>query len=1127
MYITKFEEVEYIMRKIKKLAVFLVISVLLICCISLTAFAATGSQDGLSVEIKTDKDTYSATEQIKVEIIVTNTNSFTVENVTIESILPEGLELKFGTLSNASANLAAGETAELSAVAVLKDSTGDKDTDKDKDTSTPAPTDKNKDKDTSTPAPTDKNKDNGKSPNTGDSSNIIFWVVVLVLSAISVLLSFKYRKKITRVLSLILCVSLLTGALGAVSLLSVAAAESKSFQTAHSITIEKKSYDIKTTVKYTKLGSDDNAPVISTNTASFLYDQSLDAYFLTEETNGFSGTLTNSNKVLDFSVEIYNDKNQLLQEKDISVGANWNAEGIGLFLGKNKVLFKATGANNAKYTQELTVFNMSEDNLKKLSLDDKDDDQDGLLNMFEDYYGSDKNVADTDGDGLFDYIEVAFLALDPTKADTDGNGINDGEEDTDGDGIKNIDEIVLSTDPSQADTDFDGLKDGEEVSIHNTDPTNVDTDGDGASDGKEIEIGTDPLVAQQSFAVTISAENNNDTVTPSVALSLSGSQIETLFIEPASEILFNDDMPGYLGKAYDFNVDGNFDSATINFEFDSSLSDSKDDFVICYFDEENQELIELETTITGNVASAVVSHFSTYILVNRMIRENAREWYDIWDSEAEYTGVEIVFVIDDSGSMDWNDPYYERLNVAGNLIDNLPVNSKIGLVRFAQGYGGATGALTPALTTDKDAVKNYLTRTYFNSPGGTDMYTGINAAFPLFSTTESTILRLMVVLSDGETDDTYLHSSVINTANSKNIRIYTVGLGSSTSYFTSYMQPLAENTNATFYLASDAAELSNIYKDISKKIDLEADGDNDGIPDYYEDHMVSFNGTKIKLDKNNPDTDGDGLLDGKEVSVQLIYNADKTKVYIKGKITSRPDKADSDDDGYNDKQDKNPLKWDVSHRDLAICADLSYQDLAYGSKLTGGVANELKGWSVLDGWQTGFSMNAVEFKKDDSVIIAYRGTYEKIRDWFNNGTTWLLGLSTQTGSAKKLIKKSMDTYKGKNFYITGHSLGGNLAYNAGAEALNKNSSAVKEIVTFNGLGLTIGLTLFGDVWDEAQLMKHLDKITNYKVEGDPVYPILGTFHYGTTYEIKQNYFEGGSPAHSLTNFFNVLEPKNR
>jgi hypothetical protein len=63
----------------------------------------------------------------------------------------------------------------------------------------------------------------------------------------------------------------------------------------------------------------------------------------------------------------------------------------------------------------------------------------------------------------------------------------------DGDGLSYADEIKLGTDPEVADTDRDGLTDGEEVNSYNTNPLNKDSDGDGVLDGQEILNGTNPL----------------------------------------------------------------------------------------------------------------------------------------------------------------------------------------------------------------------------------------------------------------------------------------------------------------------------------------------------------------------------------------------------------------------------------------------------------------------------------------------------------------------------------------------------------------------------------------------------------------------------------------------------------
>ncbi|MBW4436943.1 MAG: protein kinase [Pleurocapsa minor GSE-CHR-MK-17-07R] len=67
--------------------------------------------------------------------------------------------------------------------------------------------------------------------------------------------------------------------------------------------------------------------------------------------------------------------------------------------------------------------------------------------------------------------------------------------DPDGDGLATFRELEMGTDPFLADTDEDGLNDGEEVRVWGTDPLNRDTDGDQLLDGDEaMNIGTDPTL---------------------------------------------------------------------------------------------------------------------------------------------------------------------------------------------------------------------------------------------------------------------------------------------------------------------------------------------------------------------------------------------------------------------------------------------------------------------------------------------------------------------------------------------------------------------------------------------------------------------------------------------------------
>ena len=90
--------------------------------------------------------------------------------------------------------------------------------------------------------------------------------------------------------------------------------------------------------------------------------------------------------------------------------------------------------------------------------------------------------ADSDMDGLLDDEETE-IGTDPYNADTDDDGLSDGDE------VKKY-----KTDPLNPDTDWDGLKDGSEILVYTTNPSEADTDKGGVSDGHEvIEDNTNPL----------------------------------------------------------------------------------------------------------------------------------------------------------------------------------------------------------------------------------------------------------------------------------------------------------------------------------------------------------------------------------------------------------------------------------------------------------------------------------------------------------------------------------------------------------------------------------------------------------------------------------------------------------
>ncbi|MBI1826018.1 MAG: hypothetical protein HY287_02635 [Planctomycetes bacterium] len=151
-----------------------------------------------------------------------------------------------------------------------------------------------------------------------------------------------------------------------------------------------------------------------------------------------------------------------------------------------------------------------------------DSDQDGLPDYAEFILRTDPNNPDTDGDGLSDFDELSEAQLASLKKFNDlfpgfvinvdasaKYGTNPLNCDTDGDHLTDDFELLVGwdvtvttnngvvvrhvfSDPTKADTDSDGLNDGAEykhtfngVAAPPTDPTDYDTDGDGRIDGKE------------------------------------------------------------------------------------------------------------------------------------------------------------------------------------------------------------------------------------------------------------------------------------------------------------------------------------------------------------------------------------------------------------------------------------------------------------------------------------------------------------------------------------------------------------------------------------------------------------------------------------------------------------------
>lgn len=557
-------------------------------------------------------------------------------------------------------------------------------------------------------------------------------------------------------------------------------------------------------------------------------------------------------------------------------------------------------------------------------VDEIDSDGDGIPDSLELENGSDPYKTDTDGDGLSDYWELNWLNLDPAKKDSDGNGVSDDQEDTDGDGIKNIDEIKYGTNPAMKDTDYDRLSDYEEIFKYKTDPLKEDTDGDGVSDGNEILYGTDPLKADQFFT---SEENLGEPTSdfPVVASAKvigdaeSVGTLEIEFIPAGSDVRLSQTIPGYLGYAYNFSIEGKMASAEITFSYDEALGQIGENFQprIYYFNETDGTLEELENQeVEAGQVTATVTHFSTYILLNKV------EFDKVWETEikpTDYqgdgkTGIDIVFVVDSSGSMRSNDGSGIRKDAVKNFVDKLGKDDRAAVVDFDD-----SARIYQSFTSDHQDLYSAVDKV--DSSGGTSLSAGMKVAINLFtenSYTRTDAYKYIVFLTDGDGD---YRTAYTSEALKNNIVVYTVGLGSGVRE--TVLKNIASGTGGKYYFASTANQLPDIYNDVSfETVDYTTDSNNDGISDYYtkllcDGEMVLSTGSKIlygidlNYDMNgNPsdDYDGDGLKNGEELYVTQNGN----KVYVE--MLSNPLSNDSDYDGYSDydevkKMNTSPLNY--------------------------------------------------------------------------------------------------------------------------------------------------------------------------------------------------------------------------
>ena len=518
----------------------------------------------------------------------------------------------------------------------------------------------------------------------------------------------------------------------------------------------------------------------------------------------------------------------------------------------------------------------------------------GQLPMFvKSRIGADPFTEDTDNDGLSDYFELMGLGLmtDVRSVDSNSDGIPDADEDPDNDELSNLQEQTYGTDPLVNDTDEDSLEDGFEVNL-GMDPLTNDTDGDGLEDDSELRLGTDPL----------NPDTDGDGIPDGEEIYISTSTADDLGVEVsitgvgdlAKELKINDinseiftDITSLVGPVIDFDLDDPFESAQVTLPYDPTKVEDSSQLALFYFDEALGTFVEIESTIdpVNHKVTGSTSHFSTFAIFY------VPNWNAIFEADmnlgrggADVVYVDVMFTMDSSGSMSWNDPYGFRKTAAKSFVGALITGDQAGVVDF-DSYAN----LIRPLTGDFNAVNASIDS--LDSSGGTNIGAGVGLANNhLINSGNSEHAWMMILLTDGQGS---YSSYYTQQAAANNITIYTIGLGSSVD--SGLLTSIATETGGQYYPVASADQLPEVFRNISGEIEP-TDTDGDGLPDVTEtEGFRDGYGHWYTTDPNDPDTDGDGLSDGEEAG-ELVEVDGRT--YFK--LLSDPTKVDSDNDTIDD-----------------------------------------------------------------------------------------------------------------------------------------------------------------------------------------------------------------------------------
>ncbi|MCU0467176.1 MAG: hypothetical protein MUF58_01125 [Arcicella sp.] len=534
------------------------------------------------------------------------------------------------------------------------------------------------------------------------------------------------------------------------------------------------------------------------------------------------------------------------------------------------------------------------------------------------------SASDQDNDGLTD-AEEALIGTDPTKKDTDGDGIDDNIEV----GADKTYTVGVDTNPLDRDTDDDGLSDGTETGVDgiytvgtDTNPLNNDTDNDGIQDGTEKGV-TTPLADPDGAGPILGT--NTTTFIPDADSTTTTDPLDS-----------DSDNDGLSDGTEDTNKNGKQDNPVIgnsttvgSGETDPSDPDSDTDGLT----DGNEVLVRLTNPMdTDTDNGGTNDKQETIDGTNPRVGFGA----DDLDGDSDNDGIggraELLLGTDPQNPDTDNDGLNDGAEVGTDGVYNVGVDTNPldrdtdddglsdGNEKNGTGLLAAYGPTNPLNgDTDGDGIKDgtevgVVVRINggVSAPGG-KLFTGTSISSPNFVIDQDPLTKTDPTKADSDNDGI---ADGVEDANKNGLQDAPIigGTGTTGSGETSASNPDSDGDGLTDGNEKNGTG-TNAGK-ITNPMDTDTDdggtddgqeitdgtnpaagnGSDDNAGDPDNDGLTTAQEKTLGTNPNVADTDGDGINDGVEVGIDGIYNAG---------TDTNPLDADTDDDGLSDGNEKN------------------------------------------------------------------------------------------------------------------------------------------------------------------------------------------------------------------------------